>query len=154
MAYSEQPLQKFIDDLAVMLAGQVAEKEVFGDITTGAQNDLKQATRLARKLVTEYGMSDLGARTFGNKEELIFLGREITEQRDYSEKIAEAIDDAVDGFLKHAYDTAKKAVRKLRPALDAIVVKLLEKETLEKEEFAALVKPYLPIPVRVSSREE
>ncbi|MFA6043014.1 MAG: ATP-dependent zinc metalloprotease FtsH [Patescibacteria group bacterium] len=142
---------EFIDDLAVMLAGQVAEQEVFGDITTGARNDLQQATRLARKLVTEFGMSELGSRTYGNKEEMIFLGREITEQRDYSEKVAENIDAAVDKFLKHGHETAKKIVQKSRPALDAIVAKLLEKETLEQEEFAALVKPFLkPVPTPVT----
>ncbi|MEK7570275.1 MAG: ATP-dependent zinc metalloprotease FtsH [Patescibacteria group bacterium] len=134
---------EFIDDLAVMLAGNVAEREVFGDVTTGAQNDFRQATRLARKMVTEFGMSELGMRAYGNKEEMIFLGREISEQRDYSEKVAEGIDAAVDKFLKQAAETAKKNIKKLRPALDAIVATLLEKETLEQEEFAVLVRPFL-----------
>ncbi len=145
---------EFIDDLAVMLAGNVAEREIFGDVTTGAQNDFRQATRLARKMVTEYGMSELGLRTYGQKEELIFLGREITEQRDYSEKVAEGIDAAVDKFLKQAAETAKKTVRKMRPALDAIVSTLLEKETLEQEEFAAIVKPFLAAPARVTAPSE
>jgi cell division protease FtsH len=145
---------EFIDDLAVMLAGNIAEREVFGDVTTGAQNDFRQATRLARKMVTEYGMSELGMRTYGQKEELIFLGREISEQRDYSEKVAEGIDAAVDKFLKQAAETAKKTIHKMRPALDAIVTALLEKETLEQEEFATLVKPFLPAPVRVTDHSE
>lgn len=140
---------EFIDDLAVMLAGNVAEREVFGDVTTGASNDFRQATRLARKMVTEFGMSELGMRAYGNKEEMIFLGREISEQRDYSEKVAEGIDAAVDKFLKQGAETAKKIIKKMRPALDAIVSTLLEKETLEQEEFAAIVKPFLP--VRVTS---
>ncbi|RJO59666.1 ATP-dependent metallopeptidase FtsH/Yme1/Tma family protein [Candidatus Parcubacteria bacterium] len=143
------PRKEFLDDLAVMLAGQVAEREIFGDITTGAQNDLRQATRLARKLVTDYGMSELGARTFGMKDDLIFLGREITEQRDYSEKIAEAIDAAVDRFLKQAAETAKKVIRKYREALDAIVSALLDHETIEQEEFADLTKKFLPVKVKV-----
>jgi cell division protease FtsH len=145
---------EFIDDLAVMLAGNVAEREVFGDVTTGAQNDFRQATRLARKMVTEYGMSELGMRTYGQKEELIFLGREISEQRDYSEKVAEGIDAAVDKFLKQAAETAKKTIHKMRPALDAIVTALLEKETLEQEEFAALVKPFLVAPAKVTAHTE
>ena len=145
---------EFLDDLAVMLAGNIAEREVFGDVTTGAQNDFRQATRLARKMVTEYGMSELGMRTYGQKEELIFLGREISEQRDYSEKVAEGIDAAVDKFLKQAAETAKKIIHKTRPALDAIVATLLEKETLEQEEFAALVKPFLAAPARVTDHSE
>ncbi len=142
---------EFIDDLAVMLAGNVAEREVFGDVTTGAQNDFRQATRLARKMVTEYGMSELGMRTYGQKEELIFLGREISEQRDYSEKVAEGIDAAVDKFLKQAAETAKKTIHKMRPALDAIVVALLEKETLEQEEFATLVKQFQVVPAKAQT---
>ncbi len=145
---------EFIDDLAVMLAGNVAEREVFGDVTTGAQNDFRQATRLARKMVTEFGMSELGLRAYGQKDELIFLGREITEQRDYSEKVAESIDAAVDKFLKQAAETAKKIVRKTRPTLDAIVATLLEKETLEQEEFAAIVQRFRAAPVRVTGGEE
>ena len=145
---------EFIDDLAVMLAGNVAEREVFNEVTTGAQNDFRQATKLARKMVTEFGMSELGMRTYGQKEELIFLGREISEQRDYSEKVAEGIDAAVDKFLKQAAETAKKLVHKMRPALDAIVVALLEKETLEQDEFAALVKPFLAAPARVTTASE
>ena len=143
---------EFIDDLAVMLAGNVAEREVFGDVTTGAQNDFRQATHLARQMVTEFGMSDLGLRSYGRKEELIFLGREISEQRDYSEKIAEAIDVAVDKFLKQGAETAKKIIKHARPALNGIVSALLEKETLEQDEFAALVKQFQPAAVRVTTR--
>ena len=132
---------ELVENLAVMLAGQVVEKEIFGDITTGASNDLMQATKLARKLVTQYGMSDIiGPRTFGEKEEMIFLGREIREHRDYSEKAAEAIDQEVSKFLKKAYTTAKNIVKEKYSVLEEIVKKLMEKETLEREEFEAIFK--------------
>lgn len=131
---------EFVDDLAVMLAGHASEQEVFHEVTTGAQNDLKQATKLARQLVTEFGMSDkLGPRTFGLKEELIFLGREISEQRDYSEKVAEQIDDEVSHFLKNAYQTALNLIRKQRAKLDQLANTLIKKEVLEREEFESLM---------------
>lgn len=130
---------EFIDDLAVFLAGHTAEKEIFGEVTTGASNDLKQATRLARKLITEFGMSEkLGPRTFGEKEELIFLGREIHEQRDYSEKIAEAIDQEIFHLIANAIKTSLEIIRRKRSKLETIVKTLLEKETIEKEEFEAI----------------
>src|SRR3972149_3104743 len=136
---------ELVENLAVMLAGQVVEKEIFGDITTGASNDLMQATKLARKLVTQYGMSDIiGPRTFGEKEEMIFLGREIREHRDYSEKAAEAIDSEVSKFLKKAYTTAKNIVKEKYSVLEEIVKKLMEKETLEREEFEAIFKTAKP----------
>ncbi|MFA6272632.1 MAG: ATP-dependent zinc metalloprotease FtsH [Patescibacteria group bacterium] len=132
---------EFIADLAVLLAGHVTEKEVFGDVTTGASSDLKHATSLARRLITEYGMSEtMGPQTFGNKEEMIFLGREISEQRDYGEKVASMIDQEVSKFLKKAYVTAQGIVRKMRPSLDKIAETLIEKETLEQAEFEALLK--------------
>ncbi len=131
---------EFVDDLAVMVAGHASEQLTFKDLTTGASNDLREATHLARKLVTEYGMSPtLGPRTYGEREELIFLGREIHEQRDYSEKVAQQIDAEVSKLIAHAYQTAEKIITTQRAKLDAIVTALLEKETLEKEEFAALV---------------
>ncbi|MFH1534486.1 MAG: cell division protein FtsH, partial [Patescibacteria group bacterium] len=114
---------------------------VFKDITTGANSDLKHATALARKLVTEYGMSEtLGPQTFGKKEELVFLGREISEQRDYGEKVATMIDQEVSKFLKKAYVTAQEIIRKERLSLDKIAKTLIEKETLEQKEFEALLK--------------
>ncbi len=132
---------EFIDDLAVMLAGHTVEKEIFGEVTTGASNDLKQATRLARRLITEFGMSDkLGARTFGEKEEMIFLGREIHEQRDYSEKVAETIDQEISHLLTEATKTALDIIKKKKNKLEEIVKILLEKETIEKEEFEEIFK--------------
>jgi len=130
---------EFIDSLAVLMAGYITEKEIFGEVTTGASNDLKKATKLARELATQYGMSEiLGPRTFGETEELIFLGRQIHEQRDYSEKIAETIDKEISRLISDASKTAQKLIINYREKLDLIVQKLLEKETLEKEEFAAL----------------
>lgn len=132
---------EFLADLAVSLGGHVAEREIFGadNLTTGASNDLHQATRLAKNIVTRYGMSEaLGPRTFGEREELIFLGREITEQRDYSEKVAEKIDDEISRLIREAMQTAERIIRDRRDKLDLIANTLLEKETLEKEQFEAL----------------
>jgi cell division protease FtsH len=134
-----QTQAEFIEELAVLLAGFVTEEEIFGDVSTGAANDLKEATRLARRLIMEYGMSDvLGPRTFGKKEELIFLGREITEQRDYSEKVAEQIDKEISKFISNAVKTAKTIIKDKRNKLEEIVAWLLEKETIEKDDFEAI----------------
>ncbi|MDP3986012.1 MAG: ATP-dependent zinc metalloprotease FtsH [Candidatus Veblenbacteria bacterium] len=134
------PKSEFVADLAVMLAGHAAEREIFGEVTTGAQSDLKRATKLARQLITEFGMSDkLGPRTFGLKEELVFLGREITEQRDYSEKVAQAIDEEVSRFLKAAYRTAQGTIKQQRAKLELIVQTLIKKEVIERNEFEALM---------------
>ncbi len=130
---------EFKADLATMLGGWTAEQAVFHEITTGASNDLKQATKLARRLVTEFGMSPkLGPRTFGEREEMIFLGREIHERRDYSEKIAQLIDQEVNRFIAQARATAQKILIRSRPMLDQIARRLMEKETLEQAEFEAL----------------
>ncbi len=132
---------EFVDDLAVLLAGQVAEEEIFNEVTTGASNDLKQATRLAKTIVTQYGMNEkLGSRTFGDMEDLIFLGREIHEQRDYSEKTAELIDNEVFELITNAKKTAKEIINKERRYLEKIVAILLDKETIEKADFEAIFK--------------
>jgi cell division protease FtsH len=132
---------EFLDDLAVSLGGYVAEKEIFGEgnLTTGASNDLRQATRLARRLVTDFGMSEkLGPRTYGEREEMVFLGKEIHHERDYSEKVAELIDHEITAMLTEAMETARRVIRDNRDDMETIVNALLEKETLEKEEFEAL----------------
>ncbi len=130
---------EFKAELAVLLGGYVSEKNIFNEITTGASNDLKKATQLAKRLVTDYGMSEhLGQRTYGTHDEMIFLGREITEQRDYSEKTAELIDNEVTNFIKEAYGAAEKIINDSREKLEAIVQLLLERETLEREEFEAV----------------
>jgi cell division protease FtsH len=125
----------FVDELAVLLGGYVAEETIFGDTTTGAANDLERATRIARSLVTRYGMSKLGPRTFGKKEELIFLGREISEEKDYSERTALEIDKEVSRFVSEARSTAQKIIGEKRGVLEKLVKVLLEKETIEKQEF-------------------
>ena len=130
---------EFIEDLAVMLGGRLAEQLVFDEVTTGAQSDLRQATKLARKLIMEFGMSDkLGLRTFGEREEMIFLGRELHEQRDYSEKTAEAIDAEISSLLDDAAKTALRIITDKRKYLDNIASTLIEKETIESAEFENL----------------
>ena len=139
---------QFKDELAMLLGGRVAEELIFNDLTTGAQNDIKIATELARKMVTDYGMSDkLGPRTFGDKQELVFLGREISEQRDYSEKIAQQIDDEVHGLIQRADDEAKRILTENKPRLIHIAEKLIAQETLEGEELDALFNEPIPSPV-------
>ncbi len=131
---------EFLDELAVLLAGHLVEKKIFGEVTTGATSDLRRATALARSLITDYGMSyNLGPRTFGEKEDLIFLGREIHEQRDYSEKVAEKIDDEIIQFLSDAGKKVEKILNEENEKLEAIVNALLEKETLDKQEFIKIV---------------
>lgn len=129
----------FIDELSVLLGGYVSEKAVFDDITTGASNDLERATRMARNLVTRYGMSELGPRTFGHKEEMVFLGKEIQEEKNYSEKTAEDIDRQVSKFIQEAYEVAEKILSEKKDILDKLSVALMEKETLEEAEFNSIV---------------
>jgi len=132
---------EFIDELAVLLGGHVAEKIVFNELTTGASNDLERATELSHKLVTKYGMSEkLGPRTFGGREEMIFLGREMATTKDYSEETAAKIDKEVFTFINTAFQTAKKILTKKRKKLDQIANVLIEKETIERKEFELLMK--------------
>ncbi|PIR13546.1 cell division protein FtsH [Candidatus Falkowbacteria bacterium CG11_big_fil_rev_8_21_14_0_20_39_10] len=131
---------EFLEELAVLLAGHTTEKEIFGEVTTGATSDLRRATSLARRLITDYGMSEnLGPRTFGEKDELVFLGREIHEQRDYSEKIAEQIDQEISQFMDQGIKKAQEIIESKKDLLEKIVKTLLKKETLEKEEFEKIV---------------
>nr|MBC7244624.1 ATP-dependent metallopeptidase FtsH/Yme1/Tma family protein [Chloroflexota bacterium] len=131
---------KFEDEITGLLAGRAAEELVFGDITTGASNDLEQATKLARAMVTQYGMSEvLGPRTFGQKEELIFLGREIAEQRDYSEEVARQIDIEVKRIIETAYQRAMNILKEHRQKLDELAKRLIEVETIEGPELQALL---------------
>ncbi|MEI6529212.1 MAG: ATP-dependent zinc metalloprotease FtsH [Candidatus Falkowbacteria bacterium] len=133
---------EFISEIAVLLAGHLVEKNIFGEVTTGATSDLRRATALARSLVTDYGMSDhLGPRTYGEKEEMIFLGREIHEQRDYSEKVAERIDEEITGFIKQGGEKAQIIIDQHAEKLEKIVATLLEKETIEKDEFELIMGP-------------
>jgi cell division protease FtsH len=125
--------------LAVALGGHVAEDLVFGEMTTGPQNDIEQATRIARQMVTQWGMSALGPRAFGRREEMIFLGREITEQRNYSEKVAEQIDEEVKRIMDAAYTTAKRLLTENRPKLDEVVDRVLVEETIEGDDLSGLL---------------
>lgn len=134
--------QEFIEDLSMMLGGYAAEKEIFGDMTTGASNDLEKATRTAKHLVTRYGMSDkLGPRTYGEHQEMIYLGKEFGESRDYSEKTAQEIDSEVTRLLTEALAKANEIIKANRQKLDDVVKELLEKETIEKEVFEKIVGP-------------
>jgi cell division protease FtsH len=136
---------KLIAEMVGLMGGRAAEEIVFNDITSGASNDLERVTKMARAMVTRLGMStDLGPMTYGQKEELIFLGREISEQRDYSEAVAEQIDKEVRSLVNDAYDKAKKILLQYREALDTVARKLLEVETLSREEFEALFPPPIP----------
>jgi cell division protease FtsH len=129
----------FMSEIATLLGGYCAEKIKFGEMTTGASNDLARASEMARKLVKEYGMSSLGPISFGEKEELVFLGKEISEQRNYSEKIAERIDEEVDVIIKGAQKQAQIVLLKHKNLLDKVGKDLIEKETIERDEFEKLI---------------
>lgn len=133
---------KFGADLVTMLGGRAAEEVVFSQITTGASNDLERATDLARKMVMEFGMSDdLGPMTFGVREELIFLGRSLSEHRNYSEAVARRIDTQVRKIVSTAYEQAVDTMTRYRDALDTLAEQLMQKETLDEEEVASLLAP-------------
>ncbi|MBI2062685.1 MAG: ATP-dependent metallopeptidase FtsH/Yme1/Tma family protein [Candidatus Colwellbacteria bacterium] len=131
---------EFESELAVLLGGYAAEKLIFNELTTGASNDLKVASELARKMVTQYGMSDkLGPITFGEKEELVFLGKELGTEKNYSNEIAFQIDGEVKSFITKGLKKAQEIINKKMATLEKIARKLIEKETLEQKEFYALV---------------
>jgi len=139
------PRKKLLAEMIGLLGGRAAEELVFDDITSGASNDIERVTQLARNMVTRLGMSDeLGPMVYGQKEELIFLGREISEQRDYSESVAEKIDKEVRSMVTEAYTKAKEILTKYRTELDTVATSLLENETLSKEEFEQLFPPPVP----------
>jgi len=136
------PRKKMLADLVGLLGGRAAEELVFDDITSGASNDIERVTQLARTMVTRLGMSEaLGPMVYGQKEELIFLGREISEQRDYSEAVAEQIDREVRRLVNEAYAQAKSILMEHRDKLDAVAQRLLEVETLSREEFEKIFPP-------------
>src|SRR5690242_17937020 len=136
---------EFEDKLAGMLGGHVAEQIIFGDTTTGASNDIEKATDLARRMVTEFGMSDkLGPLSFGKRDELVFLGREIGEQRNYSDEIAKQIDEEVRAIIDHAYERAMEVLVTHRDKLTALAEKLVAEETVDAEGFEALFSDLPP----------
>jgi cell division protease FtsH len=139
------PRKKLVADMIGLLGGRAAEELVFDDITSGASNDLERVTRMARAMVTRLGMSDqLGPMVYGQKEELIFLGREISEQRDYSESVAQEIDVEVRRLVGDAYDKARQILIEYREKLDSVARRLLEVETITREEFENLFPPPFP----------
>ena len=130
---------QFSDMLSAALGGRVAEEVVFNQLTTGAGSDIEQATNIARQMVTRYGMSEkLGPRTFGKREEMVFLGREISEQRDYSDKVAEIIDSEVHDIIEIAYNGATEVIREHLPKLEQLAEHLIEYETIEVDELNTL----------------
>ncbi len=128
------------DNMAMYLGGRVAEETVFGDMTTGAQDDLEKATKMARKMVCEYGMSEkLGPLTLGHKQEQVFLGRDFASQPDYSEEIAFEIDKEIRRLVDEAYGKAQKIITENRSRLDRISEVLMEFETVDKDELISLL---------------
>ena len=140
---------QFKDMMTTAMGGRVAEAVTFGEIeiTTGASNDLETATRLAKDMVTRYGMSDkLGPRTFGRREEMVFLGREISEQRDYSDKVAEQIDQEVHALVQGSYDQAKQILTDNQESLERIAKYLIQYESVEGDQLDRLFSGPLPPP--------
>jgi len=140
---------RLVDNLAFILGGRAAEEIVFGDVTTGASNDLERVTEITRSMVTRYGMSDkLGPMVFGQKDELVFLGKELGEQRDYSEAVAQEIDAEVRRLVSTSYDKARQILTQHRDKLDRVAQRLVEVETLDAKEFTALMsgQPLEPPP--------
>jgi cell division protease FtsH len=137
---------QFEDDLAVFMAGHVAEMMVFEEQSTGAANDIERATAVARRMVTEFGMSDLGPLAFGKKDELVFLGREISEQRNYSDEVAYRIDQEIGRLVEQAHVRAKEILSAHADKLEAIAELLIREETIEGEELEALFDTPRPKP--------
>ncbi|PJF45032.1 MAG: cell division protein FtsH [Phototrophicales bacterium] len=132
--------EEYLQYISGLLGGRVAEEIVFGEVTNGASNDLERVTRTARTMITRLGMSKkLGPRVFGQREELVFLGREISEQRDYGEKVAQAIDDEVYEIVMQQYEVARQVLLEHRDKLELVAERLLEVETIGQEEFLELV---------------
>jgi cell division protease FtsH len=145
--------KELVDELAMLLGGRVAEELVFGDITTGAQNDLDRATKIARQMVTEYGMSDkLGPLTLGQKQGEVFLGRDFASHPDYSDQVAFEIDSEIRDLIDRAHDEALEILTAERGRLDVIAEALIEKETIEKDQLVALLEGLTKRPERVNGQ--
>lgn len=130
---------QFMAEIATLMGGLVAERLMFGEMSTGASNDLEKASDLARRIVKEYGMSSLGPIVFGAKDEMVFLGREIQDQKNYSEVVAEKIDREIEGILRNGEKKAAEIVARKKELLAKIAKTLIEKETIEREEFEKLI---------------
>jgi len=143
---------QFRDRIGAAMGGRAAEEIVFKDVTTGASNDLEQATNIARSMVTRYGMSEkLGPRTFGKREEMVFLGKEISEQRDYSEGVAATIDEEVKEIVDTAYQKASEIITSNRDKLEKLAQYLIQNETIEADELIALLDGELSTSDSISS---
>ncbi|MFC1600279.1 ATP-dependent zinc metalloprotease FtsH [Patescibacteria group bacterium] len=134
------PKSKFVDELASLLGGYTAEQIVFGEMTTGASNDLQRATKIARNMVTQYGMSSLGPIIYGDQNQEVFLGRDFGHVKNYSEEMASKIDKEIEKFIGAAFDKAKVLISKNRKLLDRLAEELIKKESLSGEEFAGFFK--------------
>ncbi len=130
---------EFLSEMAVLLGGYVTEKQVFGEVSTGAANDLEVASNYARKLVKEFGMSSLGPVHFKGGKEHIFLGKEMAEERNYSEETAAKIDKEVASFIQEAQDKAEEILKEKKDVLEKVVSALMEKETLEREDYEKII---------------
>ncbi|MBI2777150.1 MAG: ATP-dependent metallopeptidase FtsH/Yme1/Tma family protein [Chloroflexi bacterium] len=140
-----QSKSEFEDKIAGLLGGNVSERLVFGDTTTGSSNDIEKATDLARRMVTEFGMSDrLGPLSFGKRDELVFLGREIGEQRNYSDEIAKQIDEEVRAIIDRAYERATQVLETHRDRLETLAQKLIAEETVDSAAFESLFSDFPP----------
>jgi cell division protease FtsH len=134
-----QSKSEFEDKIAGMLGGNASEKLIFGDTTTGSSNDIEKATNLARRMVTEFGMSDkLGPLSFGKRDELVFLGREIGEQRNYSDDVAKMIDEEVRAIIDRGYAKAMDVLVRYKDRLIQLAERLVAEETIEQEAFEAM----------------
>src|SRR5437762_2590544 len=143
---------ELMDQIAGIMGGRVAEEIVFGDVTSGAENDIQKATQMARRMVTQWGMSDkLGTVTMGHKEELVFLGRDLGEQRNYSEEVAAIIDEEIRSIINHGYQTAKGILVARRGKMDAVVERLKVVETLDGKELDAILNQEPEAPAAASS---
>ena len=139
--------ERFKDMMVISLAGRAAEQVSLGELTTGAQNDLEKVTLIARRMITEFGMSQkLGPRTFGKREEMVFLGKEIHEQQNYSDKVAQEIDEEVESLVKDAYTKALEIMTEQKPRLKHIAEYLIDKETIDDSTFDRLMKEPIPAP--------
>jgi cell division protease FtsH len=143
---------ELMDQIAGIMGGRVAEEIVFGDITSGAENDIQKATQLARRMVTQWGMSEkLGNVAMGHREELVFLGRDLGEQRNYSEEVAAVIDEEIRSIVNHGYVTAKAILTKQRSKMDAVVERLKIVETIDGKELDAIIASEEPAAAASSS---
>jgi cell division protease FtsH len=144
---------ELMDEIAGIMGGRVAEEIVFGDITSGAENDIQKATQMARRMVTQWGMSDkLGTVAMGHREELVFLGRDLGEQRNYSEEVAAIIDEEIRSIVNHGYQTAKTILSGQRDKMDAVVERLKIVETLDAKELDEILNRQAPVaPAAASS---